>query len=55
VDFFAKINLGEHLAMENVMAVGTDLARFFYFNAAESLAWRGFRATDFAKSCYQRT
>jgi hypothetical protein len=54
VDFFIEIKFGEHLGTGGVLACGADFALFFYFNAAESLAWRGFREADFAKYCCQR-
>jgi hypothetical protein len=55
VDFYAKIKFGEHLAIRAFLPQGRICGDFFYFDAAESLDWRGSRETDFAKSCFQRT
>jgi hypothetical protein len=55
VDFCTKIKFGGHLAIRAFWLLGRISANFFYFDAAESLDWRGSRETDFAKSCFQRT
>jgi predicted DCC family thiol-disulfide oxidoreductase YuxK len=55
VDFYTKIKFGGHLAIRAFWPLGRIWRDFFYYDVAESLDWRWFRETDFAKSCFQRT
>jgi hypothetical protein len=54
VDFCTKIKFGEHLAMRAFCASGADFGCFFYFNAAESLDWRGSRKNGSRKILFSK-